>query len=204
MLEADRLICGDIRMPRMILECRESYFGVAEVAAVTAIGETRGELSQVALANRVTALRAIGLRVECPVIDQDEFHLPPPAEWLHTNLFDLNRGKVACRRNSLDAVCGDDAENENRDDLKRRAVCPCPRKTAPANIRHPGHDAGRRVVFRGVDLLGGALRIAVKESDELLDLLLSVADRAARDLDVLGMRWKTRRQQQRQDNQERA
>jgi hypothetical protein len=35
----------------MIMECRDRQLDVAEVAAVIAVGETRGEFSQVALAD---------------------------------------------------------------------------------------------------------------------------------------------------------
>src|SRR5258708_7513685 len=143
----------------MILECRDSQLDVAEVAVVIAVGETRGEFSQVVLPNWITAQGTKGLRVGCPAVDQDEFHLSPPAAWLRTDLFNANRRKVARRRNVLNAARGDHSENENRDDLKCRVFRSRRRKLAPADIGHPGNYAGCRVVLRGVDLLGGALRV---------------------------------------------
>ena len=53
---------------------------MTEVAAVTAVGETRGKLSQIAFLDWLAAQRAESLRTGPPAIYQDEFHMPPPTE----------------------------------------------------------------------------------------------------------------------------
>src|SRR6266404_5165062 len=95
-----------------------------------------------------------------------------PTLELYADLVDFDCRVIKSRRNSFDSFLSDDTNNENRHDLKGRIPRPCRREIAPAQIGHPGEDAGRRVAFRDVDLLGGALRIAIIESDKLLDLLL--------------------------------
>src|SRR5215510_5323254 len=59
----------------MFLEYREGGFAVTEVAVVITEGETRGELSQVAFADRFTTQRAETLSSETPPVHQDEFHM---------------------------------------------------------------------------------------------------------------------------------
>src|SRR6516164_6804385 len=59
----------------MFLEYREGGFAVNEVAVVITEGETRGELSQVAFADRFTTQRAETLSSETPPVHQDEFHM---------------------------------------------------------------------------------------------------------------------------------
>jgi hypothetical protein len=66
----------------MFLEYREGGFAVTEVAVVITEGETRGELSQVAFANRLTTQRAQTLSTGISPVHQDEFHVRPPPEKL--------------------------------------------------------------------------------------------------------------------------
>ena len=47
---------------------------------MTAVGETRGELPQIAFADRLAAQRAPSLWTGPPAIHQDEFHMSPPLE----------------------------------------------------------------------------------------------------------------------------
>ena len=64
----------------MFLEYQESGFAVSEVAVATTEGETRGELSQVAFADRLTTQRAQTLSTGISPVHQDEFHMRPPPE----------------------------------------------------------------------------------------------------------------------------
>jgi hypothetical protein len=59
----------------MFLEYREGGFAVTEVAVVITEGETRGELSQVAFADRLTTQRAETLSSKTPPVHHDEFHM---------------------------------------------------------------------------------------------------------------------------------
>lgn len=61
----------------MFLEYREGGFAVTEVAVVITEGETRGELSQVAFADRLTTQRAQTLSTGISPVHQDEFHMRP-------------------------------------------------------------------------------------------------------------------------------
>jgi len=51
---------------------------VAGVAGVIAVGETRGKLSQVALADWLAAQCAERLWAGSPAVHQNEFHMRPP------------------------------------------------------------------------------------------------------------------------------
>lgn len=66
----------------MSLEYREGGFAVTEVAVVITEGETRGELSQVAFADRLTTQRAQTLSTGISPVHQDEFHMRSPPEKL--------------------------------------------------------------------------------------------------------------------------
>ena len=66
----------------MFLEYREGGFAVTEVAVVITEGETRGELSQVAFADRLTTQRAQTLSTGISPVHQDEFHMRAPSEKL--------------------------------------------------------------------------------------------------------------------------
>lgn len=73
----------------MFLEYREGGFAVTEVAVVITEGETRGELSQVAFADRLTTQRAQTLSTGISPVHQDEFHMRPPPEKLFAYNFAL-------------------------------------------------------------------------------------------------------------------
>ena len=64
----------------MSLEYREGGFAVTEVAVIITEAETRGELSQVAFADRLTTQRAQTLSTGISPVHQDEFHMRPPPE----------------------------------------------------------------------------------------------------------------------------
>ena len=53
---------------------------MAEVALVTAVGETRGQLSQIAFPDWLAAQRAESLWTGPPAVHQHEFHMSPPLE----------------------------------------------------------------------------------------------------------------------------
>src|SRR5262245_21078222 len=126
----------------------------------------------------------------------DSMVLPDPA--LYGDLLDLDHREEARRRNGLDASVSDDADNENRNDLKRRVLGPRLCELGSADIGHRGDDASGRVILRSVDLLDRAAGVAVIEGNELLDLLACVAYQALRHLDLLRLSPEAQRQQQRQ------
>ena len=68
----------------MSLEHRVGHPAVTEVAVVIAVGKTRGQLAQVAVADRVAAPCTEGLRAGRSAVDQDERHVPPPNEKQNT------------------------------------------------------------------------------------------------------------------------
>ena len=68
----------------MPLEHPVWIFAVTEVAVVIAVGKMRGQLAQVALADRLAAPCAEGLQAGCSAVDQDEPHVPPPNEKQNT------------------------------------------------------------------------------------------------------------------------
>jgi hypothetical protein len=67
-----------IGIERMILECRDGSFPVADVALAIAVGEPCCDLSQITPRDWLTAQRTERLRNGCPAIHHYEFHLPPP------------------------------------------------------------------------------------------------------------------------------
>ena len=71
----------------MFLEYREGGFAVTEVAVVITEGETRGELSQVAFADRLAAQRAERLWTGSPAVHQNELHMRPLTEKFVANNF---------------------------------------------------------------------------------------------------------------------
>ena len=62
----------------MSLEYREGGFAVTEVAVIITEAETRGELSQVAFADRLTTQRTASVLAGRPTIHDDEFHVSRP------------------------------------------------------------------------------------------------------------------------------
>lgn len=62
----------------MELERRDGGSAVAEVALMIAVGEPGCDVSQVSVANRLTAQRTERLRPGTPASHHDEFHVPPP------------------------------------------------------------------------------------------------------------------------------
>ena len=66
----------------------DGNLAVAEVALTVTVGETRCKLPQVALHDRLAAQRTEGLRVGCPAVHQNEFHVPSP------RIDDRNRGEA--------------------------------------------------------------------------------------------------------------
>jgi hypothetical protein len=63
---------------RSPLEPSGDKLAVTEVTLVTAVGEPRGELPQVAVSDRFAAKRTGRGGAQCSAIDQNEFHVPPP------------------------------------------------------------------------------------------------------------------------------
>ena len=57
---------------------------MTEVAVVIAVGKARGQLAQVAVADRLAAPCTEGLRAGRSAVDQDEPHMPPPNEKQNT------------------------------------------------------------------------------------------------------------------------
>src|SRR5262245_5972564 len=104
---------------------------------------------------------------------------------LYVDLFDLDYREEFGGPHGLDAGLGDDAKNEDRNDLKGRVPVSDRGKLAPTHISHRGDGAGCRIMLCGVDTIGGAQRVAVIESDEAFHLLPRVADKPGTDLDVL-------------------
>src|SRR3979411_40913 len=78
----------------------------------------------------------------------------------------------------FDPVLRDNAKNQDRDNLKGHVLVPGGGKLAPAQIGRRGDSAGRWVMLSGVDVVDGALRVAVIESDKAFHLLLRIADQA--------------------------
>ncbi len=76
----------------------------------------------------------------------------------------------------MDALLGDDAENQDSDDFKGRVFASEGGELGPAHVGHSGDGASGRVVLGGIDAFDGALRVPIKKSDKLLHLLLCVAD----------------------------
>ena len=68
----------------MSLEHRVWHPAVTEVAVVIAVGKARGQLAQVAVADRLAAPCTEGLRAGRSAVDQDEPHVPPPNEKQNT------------------------------------------------------------------------------------------------------------------------
>src|SRR5262245_34811006 len=54
------------------------------VASGSAVGETRCQLSQVTLSDRLAAKCASGVRAGCSAVHQDKSHMPPPNEKQNT------------------------------------------------------------------------------------------------------------------------
>jgi hypothetical protein len=68
----------------MPLEHPVEILAVTEVTDVITVGEMRGQLAQVALADRIAAPCTEGLRAGRPAIHQHELHVPPPTEKQNT------------------------------------------------------------------------------------------------------------------------
>lgn len=105
----------------MFLEYRESGFAVTEVAVVITEGETRGELSQVAFADRLTTQRAQTLSTGTSPVHQDEFHMRPPPEKLFAYNFALeaNPNVVPSSRQSGIGRCRSNLEWRELGDWNR-------------------------------------------------------------------------------------
>jgi hypothetical protein len=102
------------------------------------------------------------------------------------DLFDLDRGEKSRRGHRFDSRVGDDAEDENRNDVKRCIFVPRRSERAPAHIGHRGDAARRRIALGIVDFFDSAFRIAIIERDEPLHLLLRIANQASADLGFAG------------------
>ena len=80
---------------------------MTEVALVTAVGETRGELAQIAFTDRLAAQGAPSLWTGSPAVHQDEFHVSPPLEepLPSTTIWSLTRERLnRTEVNAADAV----------------------------------------------------------------------------------------------------
>ena len=69
---------------RMRLRRSGGNLAVTDVAPVITVREECRKLPQVALPDRLAAQSAERLRLWCPAIHQDEFHVPPPNEKQNT------------------------------------------------------------------------------------------------------------------------
>ena len=107
---------------------------------------------------------------------------------LYADFFDFEHGEEWGGRYGFDPVLRDNAKNQDRDNLKGHVLVPGGGKLAPAQIGRRGDSAGRWVMLSGVDVVDGALRVAVIESDKAFHLLLRIADQARPNLDLLSSR----------------
>jgi hypothetical protein len=130
----------------MFLEYREGGFAVTEVAVVITEGETRGELSQVAFADRLTTQRAQTLSTGISPVHQDEFHMrPPPENWLPTIFaLEADPNVVPSSRQSGIGRCRSNKEWRELGDWNR---------TSSTLVRR-SPDGGIRWSFRGPDISG--------------------------------------------------
>src|SRR5882757_7436411 len=84
-----------------------------------------------------------------------------------------------------EAGLGENADNENANDLERRSLARGRGDLGSTNVGDGAGDAGGGVVLLGIDGVHGGLRVPVKERHEPLDLLLGVAEDAGANLDLV-------------------
>jgi hypothetical protein len=98
---------------------------------------------------------------------------------LYADLFDFEHGEESGGALGFDAVLRDNAKTQDRDNLKCR-VCLflAVAKLTSAHIGHRGDSAGRWVMLSRIDVVDGAVRVAVIESDKAFHLLLRITNQA--------------------------
>jgi hypothetical protein len=129
----------------MFLEYTEGGFAVTEVAFVVTEGETRGELSQVAFADRLTTQRAQTLSTGISPVHQDEFHMRPPPEKVGCLQFFALEADPNVVPSSRQSGIG-----RRRSNLQWRELGDWNRTSSTLVRRSP--DGGIRWSFRGPDI----------------------------------------------------
>src|SRR5258708_38507555 len=84
---------------------------------------------------------------------------------LNCDLIDCEHREVWGRGYRFDALFGDQAKNQDWNNLKARVLVSGAGKLAPAHIGHRDDSAGCWIVFFGIDAVDRALRVAVVEAD---------------------------------------
>jgi len=84
MMHGDKKPVTRLDLLAQFLEHASRNLGATQIAPVIAVADARRELSQVAIANRLTARGAGGLRAWCSAAHEHEFHVPPPKEKQNT------------------------------------------------------------------------------------------------------------------------
>jgi hypothetical protein len=67
----------------MVFQTGDQHSQMAEIAIVVAVAQSCLEIAQVLCSNGVTAQGAVAV-LERAVVDEDEFHMPPPSEKQNT------------------------------------------------------------------------------------------------------------------------